>query len=305
MNKIVLSGIVAAAGLAASAQAQYVFELRLIADGQAGSPGGPNAANTFPIGADTGAVTATRIGFWLQARVSQTTGQNWGITRASTPAGSSAFISMTDPSNLASVTRGAVNSGGSLFGRGVGYRIGGTNTGATGNNAGNAAFPGTAGNENGGLDNGGSGALMRRVYGFDCYVGPTRADTDADGDGDFDDNGDGLPENPWRVNGGTANAAVDGVAYPSDGTFAPWANLYRIIVDVGANDGRTITLNAQALLNGAIQAAPTSQGGDSYAMQLSPGQTIQAGAFSFTVVPTPGAAAIVGLGGLAAMRRRR
>lgn len=302
MNKIVLSGIVMAAGLAASAQAQYQFEMRLVADGIDGS-GGPSAATTFNIG-NPAAVTASRIGFWLQARVSQTTGQNWGITRASSPAGGGASqITVTDVGGSAAISRGAVNSGGSLFGRGVGYRNGGANSGNTGNTAGNAAFPGGAGNENGGLDNGGAGALMTRIYGFDAYVGATRADTDFDSDGDVDDNGDGLPENPWGVNGASHPMNVSGT--PVDGGMSPWANLYRFYIDIGSfATERDIVLNASALLNGAIQAAATSPGGATYAMQLSPGQTVQ-GAYTFHVVPTPGAAAVLGLGGLAAMRRRR
>ncbi|HZW07096.1 MAG TPA: hypothetical protein VFF65_08220 [Phycisphaerales bacterium] len=305
MNKIVLSGIVAAAGLAASAQAQYNMELRLIADGDAGSPNGASASTTFNIG-DRNNVTATRIGFWLQARVAQTEGQNWGVTRVSSPAGGGAsFIGLTDPAGASALSRGAANSGASLFGRGLGFRNGGANSGNTGNTPGSVPFPGGAGNENGGLDNGGAGALMTRIYGFDAYVGATRADTDADGDGDVDDNGDGSPEQPWRVNGGNANAAADGVPHPSDGTFAPWANVYRFYVDVtNFNSLRDIILNASALVNGAIQASPTSPGGASYAMQLSPGQ-LETATYTFTVVPTPGAAAMLGLGGLAAMRRRR
>jgi hypothetical protein len=306
VNKIVLSGIVAAAGLAASAQAQYVMELRLIADGQAGSPGGPNAASTFSA-PDLGNVTQTRVGFWLQARVSQTTGQNWGVTRVSSPAGGGASqIALVDPAAAASISRGTVNSGGSLFGRGIPYRNGGANSGNTGNTAGNAPFPGGAGNENGGLDNGGAGALMTRIYGFDAYVGATRADTDADADGDVDDNGDGVPEQPWRVNGAAANPSQDGTPFASDGTFAPWANVYRFYVDItNFNSVRNIVLNAAGLVNGAIQASPTSQGGATYAMQLSAGQVIQAPALTLHVTPTPGAAAVLGLGGLAAMRRRR
>ncbi|HZW06237.1 MAG TPA: hypothetical protein VFF65_03865, partial [Phycisphaerales bacterium] len=116
--------------------------------------------------------------------------------------------------------------------------------------------------------------------------------------------GDGVPENPWRVNGGTANASTDGVPHPSDGTFAPWANVYRFYLDVSNwGNARVITINASALLNGAVQAAPTSPGGSSYALQLAPGQ-LETAVFSFTT-PTPGAAALLGLGAMAGLRRRR
>ena len=116
MNKIALSGIVVA-GLASAALAQtpvYTFEHRLIPDGAAGAPTG--TWTQFAIG-DTSAVTATRIGFWLQARVSQTSGQNYGIGRAGNGATPNAsFIS----TNAAGVTlaRGATNAAGSPLSRG-------------------------------------------------------------------------------------------------------------------------------------------------------------------------------------------
>ena len=289
-------------------QAQYTFEMRLIPDGMAGSPGGPSPSQTFNIG-NLGDTLPTRIGFWLQARVSQTSGQNWGITRASSPAGGGAsFISVGDPAAGTSISRGTVNAGGTLFGRGVGYRNGGANSGNTGNTAGNAPFPGGAGNENGGLDNGGGGgSLMSRIYGFDSYVGPTRADTDFDADGDGDDDGDGLPENPWGVNGAMHPANVSGTPVPNDGTFSPWANLYRFWFDIhDMTTQRTAVISAAALLNGAVQAAPTSPGGATYAMQLSAGQTLQT-TFSLQIPawPTPGAASLLALGALTAARRRR
>jgi uncharacterized protein (TIGR03382 family) len=292
-----LAAFVVAVGTASALAQNYTFQMRLIPDTDPASPGGPTAALTY-----TG---ASRIGFWLQARVSQTSGENWGITRASSPAGNNAsFISIADPANATSLGRGAVNTGGTLFGRGLPYRNGGANSGQTGNIAGSTAFPSSSGNENGALDNGGAGFLATRLYGFDSYVGATRADTDFDSDGDVDDNGDGTPENPWGVNGGSHAANVSGTPWPSDGTFAPWANLYRFYVDIGSlANGRVITVNASALLNGAIQAAPTSEGGSTYAMQLSAGQALTT---SFTInVPTPGAAAVLGLGGLALGRRRR
>lgn len=304
MNKIVVSSIVAVAGIAASAQAQgqvgsnpfagqsgpYSFEMRLIADGDAGAPAGPGS--TFAIG-DAGNVTATRIGFWLQARVSQTANQNWGIVRASSPAGgtSASFIAVTDSvAGGSMLTRGTTNSNNTNFGRGTGYRNGGAGTGQTGNNAGNAPFPGSTGNENGGLDNGGAGAVTRRVYAFDAYVGSTRPAPNPD-----------EPSQPWNVNG--AQGAGSPVA---DGQFSPWANLYRVWVDITNNSARTVTVTASALLNGAIQAAPTDASQASWAMQIAVNNgVVGTASYSFNVVPTPGAAAMLGLGGLAALRRRR
>ena len=290
MNKIVLSSIVMAAGLAASAQAQtaWTFEMRLIADGDAGAPTGPGTA--FNIG-NAASVTASRIGFWLQARVSQTGGQNWGITRASLPAGGgTSFITMTDPAAGSSLSRGSVNAANTNWGRGTGFRSGGAATGQTGNAAGSAAFPSGTNNNNGGLDNGGSGSATMRVYGFDAYVGSTRNASDPDN-----------IYNPWGVNGAGNTSGADAPFVPV-GEFSPWANLYRIWVDISAFDGRAVVLNASALLNGSVQTSDV--GGGLYPMQLSPGQTLTA-AYTFTVTPTPGAAAMLGLGGLAAMRRRR
>lgn len=291
MNKIVLSGIVLAAGLAASAQGQvqHTFEMRLIADGTAGAPSGLGTA--YSIG-NPAAVTASRIGFWLQARVMQTGGgDNWGITRASLPAGGgTSFITLNDPAAGSSLSRGTISSSNTTFGRGNGYRSGGTATGQTGNAAGSAAFPSGTNNNNGGLDNGGSGALMTRIYGFDAYVGATRNAVDPDN-----------IYNPWGVNGASNNtgAAIDPVA---QGTFSPWANLYRVWVDIASFSGRTVVINASALLNGSMQTSDV--GGGLFPMQLSPGQTLSTST-TFTVVPTPGAAAMLGLGGLAALRRRR
>ena len=302
MNKIVLSSIVAAAGIASSAYAQqfggttftgtsggYTFEMRLMADGSAGAPAGPGT--TYNIG-DPAAVTATRIGFWLQARVSQTTGQNWGIVRATSPAGgtSASFISVSDPVANAMLTRGSTNGLNTNFGRGSGYRNGGGPTGQTGNDAASVPFPGSTGNLNGGLDNGGAGVVTTRAFAFDAYVGSTRAAANPD-----------EPSQPWNVNGAQGSGAP-----VAAGEFSPWANLYRVWIDVSSNAGRVVVVNASALLNGALQAAPTDASQASWAMQIAVDNGVVGGAsYTFQVVPTPGAAAMLGLGGLAAMRRRR
>jgi MYXO-CTERM domain-containing protein len=289
--------------LAASAQAQnlgstpgggtsgaYTFEMRLIADGDAGAPAGPGT--TYNIG-NVGNITATRIGFWLQARVAQTANQNWGVVRASSPAGgtSASFIAVTDAVAGGSVlTRGSTNAANTNFGRGFGYRSGGASTGQTGNVSGNAPFPHSPGNENGGLDNSGAGAVTRRVYAFDCYVGSSRLPADPDN-----------PTNPWNVNG----ASGAGSAVPSNGTFSPWANLYRVWLDITNTTQREIIVTATALLNGAVQTAPIDASQQSWAMQVAVENGVVATASYRLGMPTPGAATVLGLGGLAAMRRRR
>jgi len=290
--------LVAVGACSALGQTQYTYNLRLIADGEAGSPGGPTAGMTMPL-----AFGATRVGFWLQARVAQTGGENWGITRVSPSPGSTSWIAITDPSSATTIRRGEVNSAGTNFGRGLGFRNGGVSSGATGNPAGTTPFPGTIGNENGTIDNGGAGFIPTRIYGFDSYVGATRADTDGDGDGDFDDNGDGVPENPWGVNGATHSASLGGTPWPSDGTFAPWANVYRFYIDLSWATNRVVVLNVSAFVNGSIQAAPTSAGGNTYAMQVAPGQTLTT---AYTIlIPTPGAAGALAMGALCLGRRRR
>ena len=67
--------------------------------------------------------------------------------------------------------QGPANNPTLIYGRAVGYRSGGTPSGATGNVPGSVPFPGSTGNLNGGLDNNGSGVNMTRLYAFDAYVG--------------------------------------------------------------------------------------------------------------------------------------
>ena len=307
MNKIVLSSIVAVAGIASSAFAQngYTFEMRLIADGDAGAPTGTWPQFSINAGGGSRAdVAATRIGFWLQARVAQTVNQNWGIVRATSPSGGTAasFISVSDPAAASQLTRAQNNNpvdiNNRIYGRGNGYRNGGESTGNTGNEAGSVPFPGATGNGNGGLDNGGGGSLSTRVYAFDAYVGSTRTAVIVDD----------APTQPWGVNGATSGASI-GNPVPSDGTFSPWANLYRVWIDItDFNTTRDVVVNASALLNGALQAAPTDASQGSWAMQIAVDQgAVMSASTTFHIegIPTPGAAAVLGLGGLAAMRRRR
>ncbi|MFT3683470.1 MAG: hypothetical protein QM783_00865 [Phycisphaerales bacterium] len=291
MRTALFALVAAAASSEALAQSQYTFEIRLIPDGAAGAPSGP--WQTYPLG-DPANVTATRIGFWLQARVSVTGGaENWGIVRAASPAGDASFITASANFDV-SVSRGSTNGGNSIFGRGSGYRNGGAQTGNTGNDVGSAPFPGTANNENGALDNGGSGSLTRRVYGFNSWVGDTRAAANPD-----------EPSQPWNVNG----ASGAGSPVPS-GQFSPWASLYRVWIDItpfaspGPGNYPQMSVSASAWLTGSIAAVPTDASQQTWQMLEGPGQLLTA-SYSFYVVPTPGAAAAVGLAGVFASRRRR
>jgi hypothetical protein len=274
--------LAAGAGSALGQTPTYTFEMRLIPDGAAGAPSGPGT--TYPIGDPSGAV-ATRIGFWLQARVSQVGGQNWGIARATSPSGGQSFVRVTDAASSTSLQMGTVNASNTQTGRGSGYRANGVL------------------GDNGLLDNGGSGGLVRRAYAFDCYVQDVRFDTDFDADGDVDDDGDGLPENPWRVNGAVGQSNASGVPIP-DGVFSPWASLYRVWINIGNPASvRDITLDASALLIGAVRVEPTAPGSAGFAIVSGPGQTLTT-TYSFHLVPAPGAA-VLGIGGLALGMRRR
>jgi hypothetical protein len=289
---------VAACGLASSVFAQsntgdpagYHFEFRIIADGDVGAPIGPGTI--MPRTA-----IATQIGFWIQARVVQTANENWGITRVSPPpAPDTAFLNVTDAVG-STLARGATNAANTNFGRGTGYRNGGpanaspANT-PSGNDAGSVAFPGITNNQNGAIDSGAT-----RIYSFDSYVGSTRNPVSSDD-----------PTNPWRVNGAANGGdASAGVPIPSDGvTFSPWASVYRfVLLPTNVNSQRTITLNAFAMIQGAIGVHPTDPSLSSYAMEVGPGRNMTA-TYAFTWgIPTPGAAALMGVGMLAAGRRRR
>lgn len=278
VNKIFASAIVAA-GVAMPALAQYTIEFRIIADGDAGAPTGTWAQQPL-------STTATAIGFWLQARVSQTTGTNFGIGRMTSPAVPGVSLLTVTDAVGSQMNRGAINAAGTQHGRGQGYRSGGVNVGAAGNAAGAGAFPSTTNNQNGGLDSGNT-----RIWGFDAYAGATRTGID---------DGDGGTTNPWGINGSATPGSVP------LGEFSNWANLYRFVVlPTNSNSERVITLNATAQLNGTIGSQETSPGSGSWALQLAPGVTRSA-QYSFTYgIPTPGAAALLGLGGLAAARRRR
>lgn len=298
MKNLRAMAAVAACGLASSVFAQtntndpagYHFEFRIIADGEIGAPIGPGTV--LPL-----TPTATQIGFWIQARVVQTINENWGITRVSPPAApETSFVTVTDAVG-STLARGSTNGANTNFGRGSGYRNGGpsnaspANT-ASGNDAGSVAFPGITNNQNGAIDSGAT-----RIYSFDSYVGSTRNPVSSDD-----------PTNPWRVNGAANNGnAAAGTPVPSDGTtYSDWANVYRFVVlPTNVNSQRVISLNAFAMVQGAIGVHPTDASLSSYAMEVGPGRSMSAN-YTFTWgIPTPGAAALMGMGMLAAGRRRR
>lgn len=287
MRKVLAVLLLAVGSGTAVAQPVYTFEMRLIADGMAGAPAGPG--QVYNIG-NPESTTATRIGFWLQARVRQTGGENWGIVRASSPVGGTSEITVINPAASISLSRGVVNAAGTRYGRGNGYRVGGVDVGGTGNTAESAPFPGLAGNENGGIDNGGTGEAMTRIYGFDAYVGAARTASFSE---DI--------YSPWGVNGASNTSGAD---YPSVpvGLFSPWANLYRFYLDINFQVAHFFNISATAALTGSMSVVPASPGSDVFLMQTGATQTLTA-TYTF-FIPTPSTSAMLGLGAIVTLRRR-
>ncbi|MFT3686663.1 MAG: hypothetical protein QM783_17380 [Phycisphaerales bacterium] len=273
---------------AALGQPVYTFELRLIPDGITDAPTGPGT--TYNIG-DPSNSNATRVGFWLQARVSASSGENWGIMRASSPPFSLApasSITVSDPAAASGLSRGTTNAANTNYGRYSVYRVGGVQTGNANNPPGGSIpYPGSGNTENGVLDQAGP-AGFTRVYGFDCFIDIRRNPTDLDN-----------PTNPWGVNGALTGPSVGHPVPP--GEFAPWANLYRVWVDIGnTTTPRTVTLNASAWLNAGVRIREAGF----WEMFYSEGQLLSA-EYSFTIAPTPGAAVLLALTLPLAGRRRR
>jgi MYXO-CTERM domain-containing protein len=235
---------------------------------------------------DPASMAATRIGFWLQARVAQTEGENWGVIRASS-GDTTSYIQLIDQTHQLTLTRGTTNAANTAYGRGSGYRNGGANTGNTGNSAGSLPFPDTTGNENGGIDQGAGGA---RIYGFNAWVGATRSAANPDD-----------PSQPWNVNG----ALGAGSPIPSDGTFSPWASVYRVWLDVpaGWHQVGVVTIEASALLTGAATAAPVDPSLTTWEM-VEGGSAMVTASYAFSS-PSPGGAGLAMVGAAWASRRRR
>jgi hypothetical protein len=225
--------------------------------------------------------------------VSSTGTENYGISRISAPLADSAFITLGDSAAGSRLWRGEVTADGTQHGRGAGYRNNGVDVGAGGNAPGSVAFPGTVGNNNGGLD-----SSNRRIFNFDAWIGGSRFDVDSNGDGNLDDDGDGLSENPWGINGSSNPSPPI-----TPNVFSPWANLYRFWVDVtDVSVARNLTLSVHAQLNGTRHTADIGSG--NYLMELGAGQTLTTG-YTY-LVPAPGAAVPSGaLLALAGTRRRR
>lgn len=296
MSKFAIA-IVAAAGLAGAAFGQTPatsanYEIQLVPAASSGltSAGGSTADTT--------------IRFVVQARATTPAGTtNYGINRWSTgsitgPAGSVVTRASSSSATAFGRFRPTGNGGAQNFARfqAAGIFSGSTNTDATsGSTPSNNSTPGNAGNVNG-VVSGNSITSIDAYRGF-AWTALT-APLDENGDPTFAP-GDAL-SNPWG--GASVPNSIGGPN--TSGTPGAWQNLYAFTVSGLGLGSQTITLGGA--LN--IASSISFQAGSWTFNQLSAVtfvSTLAGSTYNFTVIPTPGAAALLGLGGLAAARRRR
>jgi MYXO-CTERM domain-containing protein len=210
------------------------------------------------------------VSFWLQARVARPAGQNnYGVVRVG-PGTTPSSIALAGD---ASIARGTVNA--TRRGRANPFRGSGTSGGAFENATGNA--PTQVSSSNQGNENGfwTASSLTR----WDAYRGFQLDNDDADGN----------YLNPW----GDPR---------TDGSFTPWVNIYAFSVNTTNLQNNLVNISIFASANVGV-AVQTQGSNDVIDLLASPVNVSGAGSVLFT--PTPGAAALLGLGALAAGRRRR
>ncbi len=293
MKKSVLLGLVSVAGLASAALAQSpVLEMRIVTDDNPGSPffGTPGAA--LP------GVGTTLVGLTLQARVTTTgTFANFGITAFgnSSSVGASNIRHNDSVSNQTSALWSNISNvwsrgltGQDAETRGVFNPYRNTVSPAQNLESGNGSFtspntasPFTFGNLfNGFVQTGLAGDTGAQIRAIDAGITAS------------------AQAYPNFAAGATSTTV----------TVSPWANLYRFFfaprTNVGDNE-RQVTVTAAGRLRwGGSQG---NVGGLNIVSPSSVGATpafFSSASATFTV-PTPGAAALLGLGGLAVARRRR
>lgn len=229
------------------------------------------AASSLVSGGNT---TLSSVTFFVQARAQTANNTtNYGVHRwASLPSGQTATITATGGTLARAISTGT------SFGR---FRGGSavnfaalrpTVTPDTSNTA--------TGNVTTGSNPGVNGVwTASSISGIDAYRGNSYASSDPE-------TGDPIA-NPLLA------------TLVTNGSFSPWANLYSFTVT--ASSFGTVTLNASGSLNIAVSVTDTGN----WTPDLLPFVTAANTTFSFNYIPTPGAAALLGLGGLMAARRRR
>jgi hypothetical protein len=334
VKKTVLVALVAAAGLAASVNAQAPnpqFQLRFVVDGTPGSPfqGG---SNFFPAATASNPIV-TAVGLTLQGRVTTTgTTANWGMSRFGfinnvSGAGQSWITHSDVLTNQTNATWSAGDVATSAFRRGVTgdpgapvprrglFNLFRNNVPSVQNiESGN---PGTSFINNGFMQRGsvsgttwvpGSGAgtggglvgidgivpILQNLNELRPWVDPSVELPD--GTFGTSDPGTGLGRR-----GATA----------TDTITSPWENLYRFLFIPRTNDSdplRSVTITGAFRLDYANAIGDVSGAGEGPFTKVGDLQnrvTSMVQASVTFLVPTPGALALLGLGGLVTARRRR
>lgn len=303
MNKTVLAALVSVAGLATSAYAQngtYVIEVRLVVDGSAEAPTGSGITSFLP------GPQATRVGLTLQARVRQTaTGSN----SASGNYGIAGVVAISASSLARFNHSDAAFSGGAY----LALKRGVTGTAVSSNDSNPIA--GFFGGENNPNDLSGPSARNFRGQGVADGTAP-------DVNGETNNAPAASGANSQSANGFFNNSAsgLTGLAstiaaiQPANptlyatGTNSPWYNLYRSYFDPQPNSSdpvRNVTVTFTGRVLAVVRTTASPIGGRSLTTGGGNGAQNDQGASATFQVPTPGAMALLGLGGLAAARRRR
>jgi hypothetical protein len=282
--------MISVAGLAASALAQPVVELRLVVDG---TPGAPNVAGITYSPFNNSA--ATPVGITVQARVLRPDGAtNWGISGMgggavnSTPPdfGNPANISVNDPGGNGLLQRGQSSSA-SLWGAFTPFRglFQATENSAT---SGNNRATGNA-----------TGAQLPSTLVRNGFI-----DTNASGDGRI--RGMDLGYGTAATGRATPIATRSNDAGATDN----WQNLYRFVFVPDSASARDVIITISAVLRFFETQIINDQGtpepeDDQYTYIASTANFARTASITLTYIPAPGAAALLGLGGLVAARRRR
>lgn len=310
-TKNVLLSLTAVAGLASAALAQNPqFDMRIVLDNDPASPFFGTSEARLP-GFNSLGVWTTAVGLTIQARV-RTTGTfaNFGIVRWTNSAASgSTRISHNDAtSNQTSSQWSNINN---VWQRGLN---GSTTIDGDGNPSANRGLFGPFRNVNSTV-----GAAMNIESGNGTFATAPAVSGTSSTHGNLP-NGFIMSTHPTAP--GTSQIVAADAALVASGTqyqnyavgatsttvvTSPWVNIYRMIFVPRTNDGTDLARQVTVTARGRLQYGNSqgSQGGLFIVTPVTTTPTAQSVASVSFLVPTPGAAALLGLGGLAVARRRR